>query len=112
MAVTLLNIIPRKLAEAVQTSQYTADGARAVIDKFTVTNVGATPEQFSVNLVASGGTAGNNNLVIDARTIDVGETYSCPELVGQSLENGGFISTIASAANSLTISATGREITA
>ena len=39
------------------------------------------------------------------------ETYTFPEIVGQVLANGGFISTIASAANALTIRASGREIT-
>jgi hypothetical protein len=48
---------------------------------------------------------------MDARSIAPDETYTCPELVGQALEPGGFISTIASAATSLTIRASGREIT-
>jgi hypothetical protein len=64
-----------------------------------------------VNLVTSGGSAGNSNLVIDDRTVVPGETYLCPELVGQALESGGFISTIASAATALTLRVSGREIT-
>lgn len=111
MAVTVYNIIPRKQAEAVQTTQYTATNCKTIIDKFTVTNTAAAAVTISVNLVASGGAAGNSNLIIDARAIAVNECYTCPELIGQVLENGGFISTIASAATSLTISASGREIT-
>jgi hypothetical protein len=65
---------------------------------------------FSVNLVTSGGSAGNSNLVIDEKTVVPGETYLCPELVGQALEPGGFISTIASAATALTLRVSGREI--
>jgi len=49
--------------------------------------------------------------VIDDRTVVPGETYLCPELVGQALESGGFISTIASAATALTLRVSGREIT-
>jgi hypothetical protein len=49
--------------------------------------------------------------VVDARSIAPDETYTFPELVGQVLDAGGFISTIASAATSLTIRASGREIT-
>jgi hypothetical protein len=49
--------------------------------------------------------------VLSAKNIVPGETYLCPELVGQILEPGGFISTIAGAATSLTIRASGREIT-
>jgi hypothetical protein len=48
---------------------------------------------------------------MDTRAIAPDETYTSPELVGQALEPGGFISTIASAATSLTIRASGREIT-
>ena len=41
MAITVTNIIPRKLAETSATIQYTATGATTIIDKFTVTNVGS-----------------------------------------------------------------------
>jgi hypothetical protein len=56
------------------------------------------------------GSAATSNLIIDTRTIVPDETYTCPELVGQALDVGGFISTIAGAATSLTIRASGREI--
>lgn len=111
MAVIVKNIIPRKQAEAAQTGQYTADNCKTIIDKFTVTNTSAANVLFSVNLVALAGVAGNDNLVLKTRAIAPGETYTCPELVGQVLEVGGFISTLAGAATSLTISASGREIT-
>ena len=111
MTVTVKNIIPRKQAENAQTSQYTALNCKTVIDKFTVTNTTVGNAVFSCNLVASGGAASAANLVLSARTIAPGETYTCPELVGQSLEPGDFISTLAGSAAALTISATGREIT-
>ena len=111
MAVTVKNIIPAKQAEASQTTQYTAAGCRTIIDKFTITNTSASTTTLSVNLVASGGSAGTSNLVLDDKSIVPGETYLCPELVGQVLEPGGFISTLAGAATSLTIRASGREIT-
>jgi hypothetical protein len=111
MTVTVKNIIPRKQAEGAQTGQYTANNCKTIIDKFTVTNTTAGAVSFSCNLVASGGTAGASNLVLDAKSLAAHECYTCPELVGQTLEAGGFISTLASAATSLTISASGREIT-
>lgn len=111
MTVTVKNIIPRKQAENAQTAQYTATNCKTVIDKFTATNTSAGNVPFSCNLVAAGGAAGAANLVLNARSIAPGETYTCPELVGQSLEPGDFISTLAGAAGSLTISASGREIT-
>jgi hypothetical protein len=109
--VTIKNIIPRKQALAAQTDQYTATNCKCIIDKFTVTNTSTANVTFSVNLVASGGTAGDANLVLKAKTVVPNETYTCPELVGQVLEAGGTISTIAGAATSLTISASGREVT-
>ena len=111
MAVTVKNLIPRKQAENSQTTQYTASNCKTIIDKFTVTNTSANNVTLSVNLVASGGSAGDSNLVLKAKSIAPSETYTCPELVGQTLEASGFISTIAGAATSLTISASGREIT-
>lgn len=111
MAITVVNIIPRKQAENAQTTQYTAVNCKTIIDKFTATNTSAANVTLSVNLVPSAGSASTANLVIQARAIAPGETYTFPGLVGQTLEPGGFISTLASAATSLTISASGREIT-
>jgi hypothetical protein len=110
MAVTPKVLIPAKQAEALQTTQYTATAVKAIIDKFTVTNTSAGNVTLSVNLVTVSGSAGASNLILDTRTIAPDETYTCPELVGQVLEAGGFISTLASAATSLTIRCSGREI--
>jgi len=111
MTVTVKVLIPAKQAENSQTTQYTATNARALIDKFTATNTSAANVTIGVNLVTTGGTAGASNLIVDTRSIAPDETYTFPELVGQALEAGGFISTIASAATALTIRASGREIT-
>jgi hypothetical protein len=111
MAVQIKVLIPAKQAEGAQTTQYTAVNAKAIIDKFTATNTSGGNVTISVNLVASGGSAGAANLIVDTRSIAPDETYTFPELVGQALEPGSFISTIASAAASLTIRASGREIT-
>jgi hypothetical protein len=111
MTVTVAVLVPPKQMEASQTTQYTATSVRAIIDKATVTNTDTVARTFSVNLVTSGGSAGASNLVIDTRTVQPDETYLCPELVGQVLAPGGFISTIASAATALTLRVSGREIT-
>lgn len=111
MTVSIKVLIPAKQAENSQTTQYTANNCKAIIDKFTVTNTSASNVTISVNLVTIGGTPSADNLILDTRAIAPDETYTCPELVGQALESGGFISTIASAATSLTIRASGREIT-
>lgn len=111
MTTTPKNIIPRKFAENSQTTQYTADKCKTLFDKFTATNISAGNVVFSVNLVITGGTAGSSNRVLSLRTITPNETYLCPEIVGQSVENGGFISTLCDTASALVISSTGREIT-
>ena len=111
MTVIVKVLIPAKQAENAQTTQYTATNVRAIIDKFTVTNTSANNVTFSCNLVTVAGSAGASNLIIDARSLVPDETYTCPELVGQALEAGGFISTLAGTASSLTIRASGREIT-
>lgn len=110
MAVTPKVLVPPLQMQAVQTTQYTATAVKAIIDKATVTNTDTVNRTFSVNLVQSGGSATNANLIIDDKTVVPGETYLCPELVGQTLDPGGFISTIASAATALTLRVSGREV--
>ncbi len=110
MTVTAKPLIGSKEMEAAQTTQYTANLCTTIIDKFTATNTSAANAVISVNLVTSGGVAGNSNLVVDSRAIAPNETYTFPELVGQVLASGGFISTTGTA-TALTIRASGREIT-
>ena len=110
MAVSTTVLIAAKTAESSQTAQYTANGVSAIIDKFTATNYDTVARTISVNLVASGGSTGNDNLIIKAKTLQASETYTFPELVGQVIAAGGFISTIASSGTSVNIRASGREI--
>lgn len=109
MAVNVAVLIPAKNAETAQTTQYTANGVRTIIDKCTATNTGASATTISVNLVTSGDTAGTQNLVLKTKSLAAGETYTCPEVVGQVLAPGGFISTLAGATG-VTIRASGREV--
>ena len=112
MTVTAKVLVAPLQMQATQTTQYTAPAStKTIIDKVTVTNTDTVNRTFSVNLVTSGGSAGNANLIVDDRAVVPGETYNCPELVGQVLEPGSFISTIASAATALTLRVSGREIT-
>ena len=111
MTVTVKVLIAAKNAESAQTTQYTASGVTAIIDKFTATNYDTAARTLSVNLVTSGDTAGNQNLIVKTKTLQAGETYTFPEIVGQVLASGGFISTIASAATTINIRASGREVT-
>jgi hypothetical protein len=111
MTVTVKNLVPAKIVENAQTTQYTATGVTTIIDKFTATNYGASPASISVNLVTNGSTAGNLNLITKTKTLQPSETYTFPELVGQVINPGGFISTLASAATTLNMRVSGREVT-
>ena len=110
MTVTVKNLVPSKLVEATQTTQYTATGVTTIIDKFTVTNYSATPAVISVNLVTTSGTAGNANLITKTKTLQASEVYTFPELVGQVLNPSDFISTLAGTANTVNMRVSGREV--
>ena len=111
MPVTSKPIIPAKITENSQTTQYTATGVTTIIDKFTATNFSGASVTLSVNLVTKADAAGNQNLIVKTRSLSAGETYLFPEIVGHILNPGDFISTIASVANAVNIRASGREIT-
>lgn len=110
MAVTVRPLISAKTAENVQTTQYTANGVTAIIDKFTATNYSANAATISVNLVTLDSSAGDANLIVKTKTLQASETYTFPELVGQVLAPGGFISTLAGTASAINIRASGREV--
>ncbi len=110
MAVSVSNIIPAKTAENAQTTQYISNGVQTIIDKFTATNYSATAATLSVNLVTAAGSAGNDNLIVKTKTLQAGETYTFPELVGHVLPLNGFISTIAGTASAINIRASGRLV--
>jgi hypothetical protein len=110
MTVTVKVLVPAKTAENTQTTQYVALGVTTIIDKFTATNYSASAATISVNLVTGADTAGNQNLIVKTKTIQAGETYTFPEIVGQMLAPSGFISTIAGTASAINIRASGREV--
>jgi hypothetical protein len=111
MTVTVKNIVPAKTVEATQTTQYTATGVTTIIDKFTATNYSASAATISVNLVTTSGSAGNVNLITKTKTLQASEVYTFPELVGQVLNPGDFISTIAGTGSAINMRVSGREVT-
>lgn len=102
-------LLESKYAENAQTTQYTAPtGTRTIIDKFTAYSpAGGT---LTVNLVASGGSADASNIKL-VKTLAANETYTCPEIVGQILNPGDFISTLPGGASTVVIRISGRENT-
>lgn len=111
MTVTVKNLVPAKTVENTQTTQYTATGVTTIIDKFTATNYNTAAATISVNLVTVAGSAGNSNLITKTKTLQPAEVYTFPELVGQVLNPGDFISTIAGTASAINMRVSGREVT-
>jgi hypothetical protein len=111
MTVSVKVLVPAKTVENSQTTQYTATGVTAIIDKFTATNFTATAATISVNLVTVSGSSGNSNLITKTKTLQASEVYTFPELVGQVLGIGDFISTIAGTASAINMRVSGREVT-
>jgi hypothetical protein len=111
MTVTVKVLVPAKNVENSQTTQYTATGVTTIIDKFTATNYTATAATISVNLVTVSGSAGNSNLITKTKTLQASEVYTFPELVGQVLGVGDFISTAASTGSAINMRVSGREVT-
>lgn len=111
MTVTVKNLVPAKTVENAQTTQYTATGVTTIIDKFTATNYNTAAATISVNIVTASYSAGNSNLITKTKTLQPAEVYTFPELVGQVLNPGDFISTIAGTASAINMRVSGREVT-
>lgn len=111
MTVSVKVLVPAQTLANTQSTMYTATGVTAIIDKFTATNYSAAAATVSVNLVNPSGSAGNDNLIVKTKTLQAGETYTFPELVGHAVSPSGFISVIAGTASAINIRVSGREVT-
>ena len=111
MTVTARVLVPPVNVAASQVTQYTAVNVSAIIDKCTVTNYSAAAATVSIYLPTSGTSAASNNVVLLNKTLQPGETYTCPEVVGHVIASGGFISTVASIALAIALRVSGREVT-
>lgn len=111
MSVISKPLITSKYASNAETTEYTAStGMRTILDKFTGYNGTGGAVTLTVRLVPSGGTAGASNATV-SKSLAAGETYTFPEVVGHVLEASGFVSVLASAATSIVIRCSGREVT-
>lgn len=111
MTITVKNLVPIKTVETAQTTQYTALGVTTIIDKFTATNYSGDAATITVTIVTVNQSAGANNMITKAKTLQPSEVYTFPELVGQVLNPGDFISTTAGTATSINMRVSGREVT-
>ena len=107
---TATALVEYKFIENTEATQVTAT-SKTIIDAVAVTNSSAAAATFNLSLVVNGGSAGNVNRAIKDKLLRAGETYLCPDVIGQVLETGDFISAISTVASALNIRASGRVIT-
>jgi hypothetical protein len=109
MSVTPQSLIQPKFASTTANNDYAAQ-ARTLLDKFTVTNVGATTAAITIWVVPPAASVGNSTRIISQRLIAPNETFSASELAGHVIENGSGIWCQSTATNSLVLFASGRII--
>jgi len=111
MTVTAKALVPAKFMSDTLSTEYGATSLRAIVDKSTVTNTGSANCAFSAHVVPVGGTPDTSNVFVRARVVVPGETYMCPELVGQYLDPGTSLVFGADLTSTLNLRVSGREIT-
>jgi len=110
MAVTPLQIIaPQQLTGSAATL-YTSSNIKTRVDKMTLTNTDSAAHQVTIYLIAAAGTAGAANTITSAHSVAAGETWNCPDMVGQILPPGSFIQAFADTGAKVTISAAGTQL--
>lgn len=111
MATTLLDLYSGQPGIAATTLYTCPSNTKVRIVAATATNDTTTAKYFTVYRVPSGGSAGDDNLVINQKTLSSRESYTCPELVGHIIEAGDTIEALAEAASQITIHLSGVAIT-
>lgn len=109
MSVSAKPLISAQFAPNAETTMYTATGVRTIIDKFVGYNSGLVAATLTVKLVAVGGAAGTSNTIV-VKSLAPGETYTFPEIVGNVLDVGGFVSVLAGTVSVVVVRSSGREV--
>lgn len=111
MATTGKRLVEGAQLTAGAAAYYTAPPSTvARIDAMTLTNTSTEAVTATLHLVPAGGTASNGNMVLKAKSIEAGGSYSVREALGHWLETGGTIQALASAATAVTLVASGVEV--
>ena len=111
MSVSVKPLILSKYASNVDTAEYTTPSStNTIIDKFIARNNTGGAVTLTIYLVPNGGSSGNDNLYYST-SIAANTTVDLTEIKGNILATGGAIRVLAGAASSITIRASGREVT-
>lgn len=112
MSVIVRALINSKYASSSLTTEYTAPAdTKAIIDKFTATNIDTESRTIDVHLVPSGDTAGDANKIVMESSIGSGEEKDISKLKSHVLEPGDFIAVNGEVASKIILRASGREVT-
>ncbi len=109
MTVSIRPLFTAQYAPNTESTMYTANGVKTIIDKFSGFNGSGSAVVVTVKLVPQTGSAGASNAIV-SKSIAAGETYNFPEVCGHTLEVGGSISVLAATASAVVIRASGREV--
>ena len=111
MTVTAKNLVEGTIVPGTDTTVYTAPAnTTTIIDKVTAANYDTVSRVVTIGIVAAGNTV-SDIYYIAKRTLAAKETYIWPEVVGQILNTGDYITAISSQANTINLRISGREIT-
>ena len=101
---------PALLTTSAATYYTVPTSTKTVLKKVTFTNNDTVPRTVTLYLVETGGSAGNSNIIVNAKAIAPGETYEAYEVEGHIMNAGDFIRALASQASIVTIQISGVEI--
>ena len=107
-----VEMINAQITGALAALTYTAPtGTRTRITAASIINTeAATPYTVDVHKIPTGDSGTAANKIINTRTIQGGETYPCPELIGQILEAGDKLDAVASTTLKLNFIVSGIEL--
>lgn len=92
-------------AAVTETTLYTASGSGCLLKEVVACNTTHNSATFNLSLVPSGGTAGNSNRIMYQTSLDGGQTVILD--MSQAMASGDFLSAIASAGSSITLTISG-----
>lgn len=99
-------VLPQQLTNATAI-YYFSTGVTTRVDKMTFTNTDAASHTVTLYLVPGAGAANAGTTITSAHSLAAGETWNCPDAVGQMLADGGTIQAKADANTVVTVSAAG-----
>ena len=111
MSVNLRQFTAAQYLTASAATYYTASNCTSRVDNCTLTNTDAGAIPVTVHVVPLAGSTSAANMIISAKSIAAGETYTCPEMVGKTIPSGSFVQALAGTASKVVMHMSGIEVT-